>query len=203
MTPQPEDKFGARSLTVGAVCVRPHSRKFSKWRAVIDRPYSKTPGPGFPSFRLLLLCDAVVLVVHRNVVLALLRHIVLGEDSGNRASRVTSTSIDPLLRMDVKHRGGLELGFVFLRVDAVHRTCVHASRVLRADARFTNNVCHRISLWCFIPGNWKQNRNYTLGFNEINRLSGPQALAESIRLRTFPVGERGKSATISKCFGTL
>src|SRR5215468_5582092 len=88
-----------------------------------------------------------MLVIHRDVVLPLFRYIVLRKDGSHRARGFARTAVDALFRMDVKHRRRLELRFVLLRVDAVHRTRVDASRILRADTRFTNDICHRVSFW--------------------------------------------------------
>ena len=131
-----------------------------------------------------------------------------------RASRLASTTIDTFFGMNVKHRGCFEFGLILLRMNAVHRACIDASRILGADARFTNNVCHRISLGVLVPET--KNKTEIIHCTSVkstgscaNRQFPPfshkcfQAFAESIRLRTFPVGVRGKSATTSKYFGTL
>src|SRR5262245_66679814 len=47
--------------------------------------------------------------------------------------------------MDVKHLRRFELRFVLTRMDTVHGTHVHAGRVLRAYARFGDDVRHEQS----------------------------------------------------------
>jgi len=34
-------------------------------------------------------------------------------------------------------------GSSFFRMDTIHRTCIHAGRVLGPDARLCNHICHR------------------------------------------------------------
>src|SRR5436309_11717777 len=94
-------------------------------------------------------------VIHADVVLPLFRNIVLREDGRHRTGRFASPAVNAFFGMNVEHRGGLELGLVLLWVDAVHRTCVHARRILGADAGFANDVCHKISLWDVNAGNGK------------------------------------------------
>jgi hypothetical protein len=53
-------------------------------------------------------------------------------------------------------------------MDAIHRTSVDACCVFSADARFANDVCHRISLWSVSAGLLKPNKNYTFDDSEIN-----------------------------------
>src|SRR5262249_46629006 len=108
------------------------------------------------------------------------------------------------LGMDVEHRRCFELRFVLFRVDAIHRTCVNASRVLGADAGFTNDICHRIESPCLLmPETGNETEIIHCGEVKSTRDVLRQARAVSIRLSTFPVGVRGRSATISKYFGTL
>src|SRR5882672_10913344 len=68
-----------------------------------------------------LLRLAVMLVVHLNVVVPLLRDVVLGEDGSDRTGRLTRTAVDAFFRMDIQHRRCFEFGFIFLRMDAIHR----------------------------------------------------------------------------------
>src|SRR5207249_597745 len=84
----------------------------------------------------LLFGDSEMFVIHRDVVLPLFRDVVLWKDGRHRTGGLTSTTIDAFFRMDIKHRRCLEIGFVLLGVDAVHRAGVDARRILGADARF-------------------------------------------------------------------
>jgi hypothetical protein len=70
--------------------------------------------------------------------------IVGGEDGRNRADRNTCAAIDTLYGIDEQLLCIRKAGFVFLGVDAVHRTGVDASHILCADAGFRNYVCHLI-----------------------------------------------------------
>ena len=87
-----------------------------------------------------------MLVIHRDIVLPLFRHIVFREDGSHRTGRFASTAIDAFFRMNIKHRSGFKLGLVLLGVDAIHRACINARSILGADARFANDICYRISL---------------------------------------------------------
>jgi len=116
-------------------------------------------------------------VVQLNVVLPLLRDIVFREDGSDRTGRLASTTIDAFFRVDVEHRRWFEFWFVFLRMDAIHRASVNARSVLSADARFANDVCHRLSLWSVNAGLQKPNKNYTFDFSEIN--PSPLLLSEA------------------------
>src|SRR5689334_15127987 len=84
-----------------------------------------------------------VLVVHRDVVLPLLRDIVLGENCGYWASRFARAAIDAFGWIDVEHRRRFKFRLIFFWMNAVHGTGIHTSGVLRADARLTNDVGHR------------------------------------------------------------
>src|SRR5262249_35286792 len=106
-----------------------------------------------------------MLVIHRNVVLPLFWNIVFRKDGGHWACRFTSTAIDALFGMNVKHRSSFEVRFILFGMDAVHRTGVDACRILGADAGFTNDICHRVSLWCLVQETGKG--NYTLQLSEI------------------------------------
>src|SRR5438552_2531022 len=93
-------------------------------------------------------------VVQLNVVLPLLRDIVFREDGSDRTGRLARTTID-----------------------AFFRASVNARSVLSADARFANDVCHRLSLWSVNAGLQKPNKNYTFDFSEIN--PSPLLLSEA------------------------
>src|SRR5688500_4174581 len=49
---------------------------------------------------------------------------VVGEDGVDRAGGFAGAAVDALVRVDVQHLLGAEVGFVLLGVDAVHRTHV-------------------------------------------------------------------------------
>src|SRR5262249_16008305 len=68
------------------------------------------------------------------VLLARLRYVFLGEDSGHRTLRLACPAIDTLIRMDEE--------LLFSLVDAVYGTHVDARFVLDADASFRNDVGH-------------------------------------------------------------
>src|SRR5439155_26343597 len=138
---------------------------------------------GFRSYQTLLRFS-VVFVVQLNVVLPLLRDIVLRENCSDRTGRLARTTIDAFFRMDIKHRRCFEFWFIFLWMDAIHRTSVDAGRVLSADARFANDVCHRIYFWSVNAGLRKPNKNYTFDYIEINPSRLP--LSEAFASKPFP-----------------
>src|SRR5947207_14962467 len=80
--------------------------------------------------------------VARGEVSPLFGKVVEREDRGDRANRYARPAVDALDRVDVQHLLRFVLGVILLGVDAVHRTGVHARRVLRSDARFCYDVCH-------------------------------------------------------------
>ena len=51
-------------------------------------------------------------------------------------------AVDALYRIDGQVLRFREVGFVFLRMDAVHRTSVHTSGIFRSDAGFSDDVGH-------------------------------------------------------------
>jgi len=63
-------------------------------------------------------------------------------DRRHRARGHAGAAIDALFRMDEEHRRLLELGFVFARVDAIHRADVYACGVFRADAGVGDDEGH-------------------------------------------------------------
>ena len=63
-------------------------------------------------------------------------------DRRNGTGRDAGATIDALLGVDVQHRGGLELGLVLPRVDAVHGADVDAGSILRVNARIGDNESH-------------------------------------------------------------
>lgn len=80
--------------------------------------------------------------VHRGEVLPLLGKIVFGKDRLNGTGRLTRTAIYALIGVDIQHLSTLKLGFILARVYAIHRTNIHASRILRPYAGFSDYICH-------------------------------------------------------------
>ena|SRR5579872_905540 len=72
----------------------------------------------------------------------LFREIVQRENRRYRTHRDTRPAVDTLYRIDVNQLFGCKLGIVFLGMDAIHRTGVHACRVFGADAGFSYYVSH-------------------------------------------------------------
>src|SRR5215472_5586407 len=86
---------------------------------------------------------AVVLGVLLGEGLPFFRQIVESENRRDRADRHASAAVDALHRIDVQHLCAFKLRFVLLRMDAVHRACIHAGRVLGSDTRLCNHICHK------------------------------------------------------------
>src|SRR5581483_11818655 len=74
------------------------------------------------------------LVVRAGEVLPLLRNVVLVEDRLDRTHRLTGTTVDALIGVDVEHPVAL--------VDAVDRTLLDARLVEQVDTRFGDDVGH-------------------------------------------------------------
>src|SRR5690348_1712235 len=72
----------------------------------------------------------------------LFRKIVQGEDRRHRTNRNTRPAVDTFDWIDIDQLFAGELGIVFLRVNAIHRTSVHTCRVFSADAGFCDYVSH-------------------------------------------------------------
>src|SRR3954454_654538 len=77
-----------------------------------------------------------------DVRLPLVRHLVLGRDGVDRAGLHAGVAVDALLGVDVELLGGLELGLVRRRMDAVDRADLDARRVLGADAGLADHIRH-------------------------------------------------------------
>jgi hypothetical protein len=80
-------------------------------------------GPDFGELRVQLQEDLLVF-----------RQFVLGEDSVNRALRLTQSAVDTFVRVNHQEIGAL--------VKTVHRAYFHAVRVFTVDAIFAYNKCH-------------------------------------------------------------
>src|SRR5579863_991608 len=72
----------------------------------------------------------------------LFRQVIEGKDRRDGAGRHAGAAIDALDRINEELIGRAVVAFVFLRVDAIDRTGVHAGGVLGADTGFCNHVCH-------------------------------------------------------------
>src|SRR5580658_3183935 len=68
--------------------------------------------------------------------------IIERENRRHGAHRHASAAIDALHWIDVNHVVLGEAGLVLFGVDAIDRAGIDTGRVLRADARFRNNVSH-------------------------------------------------------------
>src|SRR5579883_322215 len=80
------------------------------------------------------------------VLLPLLRQVIQRENSRNRAHRHTSAAIDALYRIDIQHLRGRMRRLILLGMNAVHRARIHTRRVLGPDARFCNDISHKLVL---------------------------------------------------------
>ena len=68
--------------------------------------------------------------------------VVGGEDGGHWTNWNTCTTVDTLDGIDEQHVAFSMRSFIFLRMDAIYRAGVDASRVLRTNAGFCDYVCH-------------------------------------------------------------
>src|SRR5688572_27103668 len=64
------------------------------------------------------------------------------KDRLDGARRHARAAVDALVGVNIKHVGRLIVPFVLTRVDAVHRTDVHAGGVLRSNARLADDIRH-------------------------------------------------------------
>jgi len=65
-----------------------------------------------------------------------------GKDRRDGASRNTGTTIDAFIRFNVQLLELLERGLILLRMDAIDRANIHACRILRTNARFSDYIDH-------------------------------------------------------------
>src|SRR6478672_10609363 len=99
-----------------------------------------------------LLATEILRVLLR-VFFPFFRQIIQRENGRHRTHRHARATIDALDRVNEQHLGTFKLRFVLLGMDAIHRACIHAGRVLGPDARLCNHICHkskglRISISC-------------------------------------------------------
>jgi hypothetical protein len=80
--------------------------------------------------------------VNGSVALPLLRQVFESENGGHRANRDARAAIDAFHWVDIKLRYAFEAGFIFARVNAIHRANVHARGILGAGAGFGDYVSH-------------------------------------------------------------
>jgi hypothetical protein len=64
------------------------------------------------------------------------------KNGGDGTGRLTSTTIDALVRIDIQLLNRIKIFFALCGMDAVHRADIHAGRILYTDARLSNNVGH-------------------------------------------------------------
>jgi hypothetical protein len=80
-------------------------------------------------------------------MLPLVRSSRLLKDRFDWADRLTSPTVDALLRIDIELLFLFKLfGLVLGRMNAIHRTHIYTSGILYVDARLGNNVGHLILL---------------------------------------------------------
>src|SRR2546429_7346812 len=75
------------------------------------------------------------------------RRLVEREDRLDRARRDARPAVDALVGVNIEHVRAREGVFVLARVDAVHRTDIHARGVLRSDARLADDIGHLYDVW--------------------------------------------------------
>ena len=92
----------------------------------------------FPKGLLLL----IELRVQRDELLPLFRRLIERENRFDRTGRNTRTTIDTLVRVDVQQIHRLKLRLVLARMNAINGANVDASRILRADAGFADDIRH-------------------------------------------------------------
>src|SRR6185437_10562057 len=78
------------------------------------------------------------------VIGPLLGQVVTGIDRRDRADRNACATVDALDRIDKQLLGVGVAVLILLRVDAVYRAGVYASRVLCPDTRFRNHISHLV-----------------------------------------------------------
>src|SRR5579863_557806 len=86
---------------------------------------------------------AVVGSVLRGELRPLFRQIIECEDGRDWTDRDAGAAVNAFDRIDVEQFRGTVVGLVLLRMNAIHRTRIHASGVFGADARLSDYVGHR------------------------------------------------------------
>jgi hypothetical protein len=81
-----------------------------------------------------------------NVLSPLLRDCRLFEDGSNRASRLTRTTVDTLVRVDIELIRRLKFFLVLSGMNAVNRADIHAGCILYSNARLSDYVCHGLNI---------------------------------------------------------
>src|SRR6267143_3448343 len=111
-----------------------------KRHAVARRSNPEKPGASYKTALLSLFC--IPISVDWREAIPLFREIFERENSGHRANRYASATVDTFGRVDVELSLSLESRFILARMDTVHGADVHASGVFCADARLGNHVSH-------------------------------------------------------------
>src|SRR5207247_9942829 len=75
-------------------------------------------------------------------LLPVVRQLVLGEASVNRARLDAGIAVDALIGVDEEHLARVVVGLLGGRMDAVDRTHLDARVVLGPDARLCDYICH-------------------------------------------------------------
>jgi len=86
---------------------------------------------------------AVMLGVFVRELFPFFREIIQSKNGGHRAYGHARAAINTFHGINKQHVSPFELGLIFLGVYAVHRTCIHARRVLGPYTRLCNNICHK------------------------------------------------------------
>ena len=85
---------------------------------------------------------AEIVTILRDIRRPLVRRLVQREDRLDRAGRHAGAAVDALVGMNIKHLGRFKRRFVLPRMNAVHRTDVHARGILGPDAWLANDIRH-------------------------------------------------------------
>jgi hypothetical protein len=75
-------------------------------------------------------------------VLPLLRHSTLLKNSIYWAGWLTCTTVNALVRVDIKHLGLVETLFAGSRMNAIHGTYINAGGILDTNARLRDDIGH-------------------------------------------------------------
>lgn len=76
----------------------------------------------------------------------LFRQVVKREDRRHRTHGHARAAIDTLDGIDIKQLLGRVLGIIFLGMNAIHRTRIHAGSVFGIDAGFCNYISHNVAV---------------------------------------------------------